>query len=252
MKQSRQADLCARDLLHVSPRDGVMYAPLLIQTGIAESLQLDVLLIKVTDYLRLDVDSGAASVLPALTKVRWLHDCATDSHPGACSALMAYHEHRRAARCASTRSRGQTPVTSATVQVMETARRNGVTIVDDLAAVANVSDRLRLRACLHDLCSATRGRVAMPTAIIAHNEADLAQGLRSHDHSEVDAWLIKPAVACGVHESHQMSLVFATARLAAAVRCSYCGACGSDSPLKRDCWLILMPVRWIFMRSPMR
>ena len=131
---------------------------------------------------------------------------------------------------------------------MDSARRSGVTIVDDLAAVANVSDRLRLRACLHDICSATSGRVAMPTAITAHNEADLAQALRSHDHSKVDAWLIKPAVACGVHESHQMSLVFATTRLAAAVRCSCCGACGSDSPLKRDCWLMQMPVRWSVMR----
>ena len=86
MKQSRQADLCARDLLHVSPRDGVMYAPLLIKAGLAENLQLDVLLVKVTDYLRLDEDSGAASVLPALTKVRWLHACAADQ-----TLLLAAH-----------------------------------------------------------------------------------------------------------------------------------------------------------------
>jgi hypothetical protein len=88
--------------------------------------------------------------------------------------------------------------------------------VDELAAVAIVSDRLRLRACMAELACDTQDQVAMPHAICAHDEVHLRKLLGQC--VDGDAWLVKPAVACGVHESHDMRLVFNDGHLTAAVR----------------------------------
>ena len=226
MKPSRQADLCSRGVLHLWPQDELMYVPLVAVAKCASELQVDALLVKVTDF---------SSMTPPLVELMFtssLNKCASccackGLHLQSCECI---YPAESSVCCCTGFSFGAVvmkvhryvavvhPSSGAIVQAVTALKHGGVPIVDDLPAVAIVADRLRLRACLADIERDTDGRVAMPRAICAHNEAQLREELCDHQAVTGDAWLVKPAVACGIHQAHAMSLVFDASHVPGAVR----------------------------------
>lgn len=107
------------------------------------------------------------------------------------------------------------------VQLMRAAEDRGLLVIDPLAAVATVVDRREVRRRLESIDSATNGLVRWAEAI------EVA-GRGNEEHKQVprmcvalqqcDALICKPCVACGVHQSHDMRLVWDPRSLPPSVR----------------------------------
>jgi hypothetical protein len=70
MNRSRQADMCSHGMLQLPPEDGVSYIPLQLDVPLCDQAAFDVLLVKVTDFMRLDAATGLGAVQPELVEVR--------------------------------------------------------------------------------------------------------------------------------------------------------------------------------------
>lgn len=110
------------------------------------------------------------------------------------------------------------------MQFLAAIRAEGIPIVEDVEAVSIVADRRRLRSALAPHMLALWPRVALPNAAAVHNKAEVEAAAHEELVQAGRAWVVKPAVACGVHESHQMALVLNREQLPVAVRTSLVAA----------------------------
>lgn len=92
---------------------------------------------------------------------------------------------------------------------MSRAEERGVTVVDPLTAVENVLDRRTLRRKLPDLLARTDGRVAWSDSLEVPDHGAALEQTNALQRllQQSDGLLIKPCVACGISESHEMCLV---------------------------------------------
>ena len=109
------------------------------------------------------------------------------------------------------------------VQNLDEARGADCHVVDALASVAIVADRLRMRQALIDIGEVTRGRVRLPESHSIGSLEELTDvcrvlACRGERGGGREFWLVKPRVACGVNESHEMCLVLSPSALPQAVR----------------------------------
>lgn len=171
MKPSRAQTLAQQGMLPFTPLDGVFFVPVDVTVApqIPEGLFkiIDVFLHKATDYL----DHGGGS--------------------------------------------GAVPSFSATLlQTLETLESNGIAcIVDPLSRISWVLDRSAMGAQLDEACKAAR-KLALPVRSPAWNlvhtfPEDAARRLGSSAGAAGPAlpWVVKPQVACGPAEAHQMAFV---------------------------------------------
>jgi hypothetical protein len=76
---------------------------------------------------------------------------------------------------------------------------------------------MRAKAALSGIHRATNGQIRLPPSLEATSFDDLSEKMSSQWISEGSVWVVKPAVACGVHEAHEMALVLAPQQVPAAV-----------------------------------
>lgn len=92
-------------------------------------------------------------------------------------------------------------------------------LVDTLADIRSVLDRRRTRQlCQSAASAAAHPAFRLPEAISADDPDGLGAAVTQHQQHEVDAWIVKPALACGLDHAHEMSLVLGSHRVPAAVR----------------------------------
>lgn len=107
------------------------------------------------------------------------------------------------------------------VQLMRTAEARGALVIDPLPAVGSVMDRREARRRLESIHSATNGLVRWAEAIEVAGRGDEEQKQVAQMSSALqhcDALICKPCVACGVHQSHDMRLVWDPRCLPPSVR----------------------------------
>eukprot|EP00892_Ulva_mutabilis_P010710 jgi/Ulvmu1/8010/UM004_0246.1 len=99
-------------------------------------------------------------------------------------------------------------------KVMSRAQDNGVVVLDPVAALGSILDRRTLRHKLPDLQEMTHGAVAWSESLELPEHAASAELVPVRSMLQrSDGVLIKPCVACGIPESHDMCLVRAAEAL---------------------------------------
>jgi hypothetical protein len=120
--------------------------------------------------------------------------------------------------------------------------------VDELPAVAIVADRFKLRETLADINAVTAGKIQLPSgehvldkvSLLKMAERSVLQPYHSVQGAGAAAWLVKPRVACGPDQAHQMALVFHPSALSTQVR-QHALLLPIVSVGHRECW----PFHWL-------
>jgi hypothetical protein len=101
------------------------------------------------------------------------------------------------------------------LQVVQRAEDLGHAVIDPLHVMSQVLDRRAIRLRLQDIASATEHLVQWSEVIEIASERALQEKstLLQSTLQRCDALICKPCIACGIHQSHNMVLLWDPKRL---------------------------------------